>query len=46
VGLLIAAVFNGLDSDPVQNNPELFNFNDDEDPDEVTTFDVWGCLIN
>jgi len=40
----VQALFNGLESNAVQNNPELFNFNDDENPDEVTIFDVQGLF--
>jgi outer membrane protein assembly factor BamB len=36
----VQALFNGLESDPVQNNPEAFNFNDDDNPDDVSIFDV------
>jgi len=36
----VQALFNGLDSDAVQNNPEAFNFNEDDTPEEVTIFDV------
>ncbi len=37
-------LFNGLESDPVQNNPEAFNFNDDDNPDDVSIFDVQGLF--
>lgn len=36
----VQALYNNLDSDAVQNNPEAFNFAGDENPDEVTIFDV------
>jgi hypothetical protein len=40
----VQALFDGLDSVPVQNNPAAFNFNDDDNPDEVTIFDVQGLF--
>ena len=40
----VQALFNGLESDPVQNNPEAFNFNDDDNPDDVSIFDVQGLF--
>jgi hypothetical protein len=40
----VQALFDNLDSDAVQNNPRAFNFNEDEDPDEVTIFDVQGLF--
>jgi len=40
----VQALFNGLDSDAVQNNPEAFNFNEDDNPEEVTIFDVQGLF--
>jgi hypothetical protein len=36
----IQVLFSNLETDPVQNNPGLFNFNGDDNPDEVTVFDV------
>lgn len=33
------ALFNELESDPVQGNPRAFNF-DDDNPDDVSIFDV------
>lgn len=36
----VQTLFNGLDSDAVQNHPEAFNFNEDENPEDVTIFDV------
>ena len=42
----VQALFEGLNSDPVQNNPAAFNFNDDDNPEEegVTIFDVQGLF--
>ena len=40
----VQALFNGLDSDAVQNHPEAFNFNEDENPEDVTIFDVQGLF--
>lgn len=40
----VQTLFNYLESDSVQNNPEAFNFNDDEDPEDVTVFDVQGLF--
>jgi hypothetical protein len=36
----VQALFANLDSDPVQNHPDAFNFNGDFDPSKVTIFDV------
>ena len=38
----VQALFEGLDSEAVQSNPEAFNFNGDDNPEEggVTIFDV------
>lgn len=36
----VQALFNGLDSDAVQNHPTAFNFSQADDPEQVTTFDV------
>jgi hypothetical protein len=40
----VQALFNNLERQPVQNSPELFNFNDDESPDGVSIFDVQGLF--
>ena len=40
----VQALFNHLDSDAVQNSPEAFNFNRDEDPEEVSILDVQGLF--
>jgi len=40
----VQALFNGLENDAVQNNPEAFNFNEDDNPEEVTIFDVQGLF--
>ena len=40
----VQALFNGLYSDVVQDHPQFFNFNEDEDPEEVTIFDVQGLF--
>jgi len=40
----VQALFNDLDSDAVQNNPEAFNFNGDNNPDGVSIFDVQGLF--
>lgn len=40
----VQALFNGLNSDPVQNSPAAFNFNRDDNPTEVTIFDVQGLF--
>ena len=40
----VQALFNNLETDRVQDNPGLFNFNGDTDPDEVTVFDVQGLF--
>jgi PKD repeat protein len=40
----VQALFNNLDSDTVQNNPAAFNFNNDDNPDKVSIFDVQGLF--
>ena len=40
----VQALFNGLDNDAVQNHPEMFNFNEDDNPESVTIFDVQGLF--
>jgi hypothetical protein len=40
----VQALFNGLESNVVQNNPEAFNFNEDDNPTEVTIFDIQGLF--
>ena len=40
----VQTLFNHLDSDAVQDHPEAFNFNEDEDPEGVTIFDVQGLF--
>ena len=40
----VQALFNHLDSSAVQGNPKAFNFNGDENPQEVTIFDVQGLF--
>jgi hypothetical protein len=41
----VQGLFTSLDTDAVQNNPEAYNFNGDENPQEVTIFDVQGLFI-
>jgi hypothetical protein len=43
----VQALFTGLDSDPVQNNPAAFTFSDAtaERPEEVTVLDVQGLFV-
>jgi hypothetical protein len=40
----VQALFNGLESNEVQNNPAAFNFNNDDNPDGVSIFDVQGLF--
>jgi hypothetical protein len=40
----VQALFNNLDSDAAELNPGAFNFNNDENPTEVTIFDVQGLF--
>jgi len=40
----VQALFNGLESNAVQSHPSAFNFNDDNNPDGVTIFDVQGLF--
>jgi outer membrane protein assembly factor BamB len=40
----VQALFNGLGSDAVQNNPGAFTFGDGGDSDEVTVLDVQGLF--
>lgn len=40
----VQALFQNLNAEEVQNNPNAFNFDDAEDPDSVTIFDVQALL--
>lgn len=40
----VQALFDNLDAAEIQDNPEAFNFDGTENPDEVTVFDVQGLL--
>jgi hypothetical protein len=40
----VQALFNNLESAPVQTNPEAFNFNGNPAPTDVTIFDVQGLF--
>ncbi len=40
----VQALFKHLDSSAVQENPAAYNFNDDENPQGVTIFDVQGLF--
>jgi subtilisin family serine protease len=40
----VQTLFNELGSDAVQSHPALFNFNGDDDPEEVSIFDVQGLF--
>jgi hypothetical protein len=40
----VQALFNNLNTDAVQNHPEAYNFNDDDDPEGVGIFDIQGLF--